>query len=243
MDISYIQRSDSPLRFSKFYYIFLEICVLDACLQFICIFFFLLDAMVIHKLMIVEGTILLLLFYSIPLISSVSFFDTFSNLTHTCKTRPSIVCVDVTIVNKSCVDLKCLIYSGGNQSSCISATTTRNVTNENNHTQSPNSTESNTIITTCNATWIYPTNRSLCLNDTSWNKTVCELSNVTCKVNSTQCSLNAVFYIGGFFNLKHLDGWGNLPASQLAITEINNDNKYLTNITLSLMATQTTEVR
>ena len=179
--------------------------------------------------------------------ASSLYYDTSSNLTHTCNISPMIVCVDIIALNqtRACVHPHCLIYSGGNISSCMSSliasnlTTgngTRNITGSNNNT-------ANATTQTCNATWVYPSNnKTFCYNATSWNKTVCNQNNVTCKINSTQCTLNSVVYLGGFFNLKNKDGYGNLPAVELAINQINNDNKTLPNITLSLVVKQSTQV-
>ena len=188
--------------------------------------------------------------------ASSPYYDTISNLTHTCNISPRVVCVDINAnETKACVDPQCLIYSGGNISLCKSplittnlttANGTRNVTG-NNSTNSTNTTNSTINATTqieiCNATWIYPlNNKSFCFNSSSWNKTVCNKSNVTCDINTTQCTLNPVVYFGGFFNLKDKDGYGNIPAAELAINQINNDNKTLENITLSLVAKQSTQV-
>ncbi|XP_028412998.1 uncharacterized protein LOC114535870 [Dendronephthya gigantea] len=186
--------------------------------------------------------------------ASSPFYDTTTNLTHTCQISPMVVCVDVIIRSKTCVDPVCLIYSGGrNISSCISplikatenTANSSNVTNINS-TSSANITNmnntSNTTVQTCNGTWIYPSqNTSFCFNGTSWNKTICSQNNVTCKINSTQCILNAVVYLGGFFNLNDKDGYGNIPAAELAIKQINNDNTTLQNLTLSLVVKHSTQ--
>lgn len=181
--------------------------------------------------------------------ASSSYYDITTNLTHTCKISPMLVCVDVVVRNKTCVDRICLIHSGGNISSCISPEYTTNGGNVTkiNSTSSGNMTStnntSNTTVPACNATWIYPSqNRSLCFNGTSWNKTICSQKNVTCKINSTRCTLNAVVYVGGFFNLKDKDGYGNIPAAELAIKQINDDNATLQNLTLSLVAKHSTQV-
>ena len=195
---------------------------------------------------------LLVIILSISQASS-PYYDTTSNLTHTCNISPMVVCVDIDKVgneNRSCViDPQCLIYSGGNISLCKSPLITSNLTAENrtgnitgNNANSTNNT-ANATTQICNATWIYPsTNKTFCFNSTSWNKTVCNQNNVTCKINSTQCTLNPVVYLGGFFNLKDKDGFGNIPAAELALNQINNDNQTLENITLSLVAKQSTQV-
>ena len=175
------------------------------------------------------------------------YYDITSNLTHTCNISPMVVCVDINAVyNKTCVDPKCLIYSGGNISLCISPSIVS--CNNSNTNVSRNSTvngtvHSNPTISTCNATWIYQSNKtSFCYNATSWNKTVCSVANVTCKINSSQCTLNPVVYLGGFFNLRGKDGYGNIPAAEIAINQINKDNTTLENITLSLVSKKSTQV-
>lgn len=211
--------------------------------------------MEVYKLLIINTMLFTSFLSFFSSMASYSSYDTVSNLTHTCKIHARIVCVDVEVVNKTCVDPKCLIYSGGNYNGCSLILPMHNLTMNNFTSCNLNATLNNTsnvscanqsinaTATTCNGTWLYPSNKSLCLNDTSWNKTVCEMNNVTCKINSTQCSLNPVFYIGGFFNLNHLDGWGNLPAAEMAVNEVNKDSTTLTNITLALTATQSTQVR
>ena len=179
---------------------------------------------------------IIILFY---ISTTATDYVTISNLTHTCELRPAIVCVDLVVLNKTCVDLECLITSGGNQS-CEMHLITSNHTMSNNFSASNMS--SNATSLNCYGTWIYPDNTSLCLNSTNWNQTVCQVNNVTCQINSTRCTENPVFYIGGFFNLKHLDGWGNLPAAQLAIEEVNRNPGNLSNITLSLVAKESTQV-
>ena len=174
------------------------------------------------------------------------YYDTTSNLTHTCNISPMVVCVDINAVyNKTCVDPKCLIYSGGNISLCLSPIVSCNNSNTNvSRNCTVNRTiHSNTTISTCNATWIYQSNKtSFCYNATSWNKTVCSVANVTCKINSSQCTLNPVVYLGGFFNLRGKDGYGNIPAAEIAINQINKDNTTLENITLSLVSKESTQV-
>ena len=173
------------------------------------------------------------------------YYVTTSNLTHTCNISPMVVCVNIeVVVNKSCVDPKCLIYAGGNVSSCLSPLVASNLTTNatmGNRTLSNNVT--NTTIFTCNATWIYPSNTtSFCFNATSWNTTVCSEPNTTCKINSSQCTLNPVVYVGGFFNLEGKDGYGNIPAAEIALNQINKDNTTLENVTLSLVSKKSTKV-
>ena len=183
------------------------------------------------------------------------YYDTTSNLTHTCNISPMVVCVDINAVyNKTCVDPKCLIYSGGNISLCISplivscnnsnTNVSRNCTvNGTIHSTCNATCNTTTTIPTCNATWIYQSNKtSFCYNATSWNKTVCSVANVTCKINSSQCTPNPVVYLGGFFNLRGNDGYGNIPAAEIAINQINKDNTTLENITLSLVSKESTQV-
>ena len=185
--------------------------------------------------------------------ASSPYYDTVSNLTHTCNISPMVVCVDINAnITSACIDPKCLINSEGNISSCMSPLITTNLQASSNGTinatgnNSSTNTNSTTNATTqiCNAMWIYPSNnKSFCFNSSSWNKTVCNKNNVTCKINRTyQCTLNPVVYFGGFFNLKDKDGYGNIPAAELALNQINNDNKTLKDITLSLVAKQSTQV-
>lgn len=187
------------------------------------------------------------------------YYDTISNLTHTCQISPEVVCVDLVAFNETsaCADPLCLIYSGGNISSCLIALITLNITagnmtaNVTGNMSAINSSipanvtnfSGNSTIQRCNATIIYPhINKTFCFNATSWNKTVCSQANVSCKINSTHCTLNPVVYVGGFFNLKDKDGFGNIPAAELAISQVNKDNKTLENITLSVVAKQSTQV-
>ena len=203
--------------------------------------------MIYYKLLFVSVLSYAMIFLACQ--SSSPYYDTISNLTHTCTVTPMVVCVDIVVLNKTCVDPQCFIYSGGNISSCISPLITTNVTsgnatagNNTNNTNSNNNTAINATFSTCNATWLYPSNKTFCLNTTSWDKTVCSQKNVTCKLNSSHCTVNSVVYLGGFFNLKHKDGYGNLPAAEIALKQINNDTKILSNITLSLIAKQSTQV-
>lgn len=176
------------------------------------------------------------------------YYDTTSNLTHTCHISPMVVCVDINAVhNKTCADPKCLIYSGGNVSSCISpliVSCSNTSTNISSNCTINGTMHSNTTIFTCNATWIYPASNktSFCFNATSWNKTVCSQANTTCKINSSQCTLNPVVYLGGFFNLEGKDGYGNIPGAEIALNQINKDNTTLENITLSLVSKKSTQV-
>ena len=190
----------------------------------------------------------LLIIFSACQASSV-YHDTISNLTHTCNVSAMVVCVDVVVVNKTCVDPSCLIYSGGNYSSCVIPLSTANMTTGNltalngtsGNMTAANSTSNSTTFM-CNATWIYPSNTTFCFNASSWNKTVCSQKNVMCKINATQCVPNPVVYVGGFFNLRSKDGFGNIPAAEIALKQINKNKTFLQDITLSLVAKQSTQV-
>ena len=190
--------------------------------------------MIISKIPIIVVIFLLSFCFHAYGTSSTSF----SNLTHTCKVYSPMVCVDLVIQNKTCVDLKCVINVGGNISECTR--TTLNAASLN--ITSLNRTATNSSTSTCNGTWIYPNSTSYCLNTTIWNNTVCVMNNVTCQNSFKQCSLNPVFYIGGFFNLNDKDGWGNLPAAELALRQVNENTTILNGTTVHLVAKQSTQV-
>lgn len=61
---------------------------------------------------------------------------------------------------------------------------------------------------------------------------------VTCHLTYIVIAKKQTLYIGGLFDLGQLESWKVIPAAQLAIDEINN-NDYVTGYTLELLINDT----